>query len=243
MITLTNLPQGLTIKTLSASHVPDVLALQNIIFAALPEDGKDFISLKTAQKLEERITTLGKMHGIFASTADGENLIAYGGVVFPTAAWPTADLALEPDRNLPYHHDELAVIQSCAVHPQHRGKGLHKYLIAVKEELCLRNGRPHIMSEVAAANPASLKGFLVQGYKVVFGGIAPNDKCKLLFLHKDASNGHAFSVNGKKTFPIDPVASFDLTREHLDQGSRGLSMQRGNGVKGYVLTLSEPVCA
>jgi len=242
MLNVTTPPKGYTIKMLTPVHLPDLLALQDIIVSALPEDGKDFISVKSAQKLEERMTTLGIMHGAFTQTNGAEKLVAYGGVVFPTASWPTADLALEHGKTVSYHHDELAVIQSCAVHPEHRGKGLHKHLIAAKEEVCLQKGRIHIMSEVAAANPASLKGFLAHGYKVVFAGIAPGDQCPLLFVHKDISNGSARQQHAADSFSIDPVDFFALTKEHLERGCKGIGMHRNGGAKGYVLNLSTPVC-
>lgn len=229
------------IKSLSLAHMPALLSLQYIVIAALPEDDKDFITFKTEEKFAERMSQFGEMHGVFLSTNKGDQLVAYGGVVFPTAIWPTADLSLEPHHKIPFSPQELAVIQSCAVHPEHRGKSLHKWLIAAKEELCLKKGRPHMMSEVAVANPASLKGFLNQGYKVIFSGIAPEDQCKLLFLHKNAAVSPPPLRGEEKPISIDPVHDFDLLQTFLGSGCHGISMTRGNGPKNYTLNLSAPL--
>lgn len=237
----TTLPQGYHIKTLTVADLPNVLAMQEVIIASLPENEKNFIIAKSAEKIEARITQLGEMMGVFAETGTSEKLVAYNGVVFPNQAWPVGDMVLQPQA-LPCAPQQLAVVQSCSVHPEHRGKHLHKLLIAAQEEVCFKQGKTHFMAEVAAMNIASLKGFLDRKYHVVHAGFDPDDGCKLLYTYKAPKSPLALFHNAKIIF-VNPMNEFETMQGHLADGYRGMQVSSNRSRHDYTLHLATPVFA
>ncbi len=230
MSIITPCTQTYILKQLSPSDLPQIMALQKKVIDHLSPLNKNFIVPKTAEQFHQRMTQWGTMIGHAAQ--DG-TLVSYGGIVFPTKSWPTADMLIKP-QTLPCCPTLLSVIQNSVVDPDHRKKGLHGELIATREQLCKTQGRTHAMGEVAAANPASLKGFLKMGYHVTHASIDPDDGCLLLFVHK-ALDAAPSSLKPLTTLSLDPVKAFTTAKELFNKGHRGHALSRTDDKNGYVL--------
>lgn len=230
MSILTPCTQTYVLKQLSPSDLPQIMTLQKKVIDHLSPLNKNFIVPKTAEQFHQRMTQWGTMIGHVAQ--DG-TLVSYGGIVFPTKSWPTGDMLIAP-QTLPCCPKLLSVIQNSVVDPDHRKKGLHGELIVMREQLCNPQGRTHAMGEVAAANPASLKGFLKMGYHVTHASIDPYDKCLLLFVHKILSSSPT-TLEIKPKRHLDPVKDFAKAKVLLNKGHRGHALSRTDNENGYVL--------
>ncbi|MFA6279319.1 MAG: hypothetical protein WC612_00815 [Bdellovibrionales bacterium] len=230
MSIITPCTQTYALKQLLPSDLPQIMTLQQTVIDHLPPLNKNFIVPKTAEQFHQRMTQCGTMIGHV--TQNGA-LVSYGGIAFPTKSWPTADMLINP-QTLPCGPTSLSVIQNSVVHPEHRKKGLHGELIAVREQLCKTHGKSHAMGEVAAANPASLKGFLKTGYHVTHASIDPDDGCLLLFLHKTLGAAPTI-LKSPSALSLDPVKKFSKAKLLLNKGHRGHALSRTDDKNGYVL--------
>ncbi len=230
----TPIPSLTDVHDLDTTHIPQILVLQAHIIETLPEDQKNAIVPKTALAFKQRLTYLGKMMGISAITETGAlRLIAYATFALPNALWPVADMLFDP-KALPCASHDLAVLQNDVVHKNYQNNHLHHDLIKARLELCKPYKRPHVMAEVAAFNPKSLKGFLDYGFTVIHAAVDPSDGCKLIFPHKNvaAKNG---PWDHKHGVYIDPVTQFESLFPLFAKGYQGISIKRTNDTNGYLL--------
>jgi len=207
-----------TIKPLSFTNLPDIMLLQQHILEALPPAHKNFILPKTPAQFVVRMHNKGQMLGAFV----GHKLIAYGGVAYAEPSWPTADMVLNPEA-LPCAPEELAIIQSSAVHPFFRKQGVHHQLLLAREELCLNHAKTHLMAEVAANNVSSLKSMMATNFIVDQAGIDQKDQCPLLFLHKEL-NGAAAPLAAHPSLSISLKGAHAKLMALLSSGYKGKSL-------------------
>jgi len=239
MLNTKHITKDLTLRTLGLSDLHKLMFLQNSIVVQLPETRKNFVAVKTELEFADRMTNLGVMQGVFTQAAGSEQLVAYSCIALPTPQWPTADLALESHVTLPYHHSELAVLQSCVVDSDYRGQGLLKKMIANAEMICAAKGRYNVMAKLSVANTDSLKGFMSQGYSVKLAGQALNDGRKVFFLHKDILSD--CDVSGLSAVKLDPASDFAQAKQLLENGYIGAGIERTTkAAHGYLLKM---VCA
>lgn len=95
---------------------------------------------------------------------DGEKLVAFHIFMMP---------GLDPEENLGYEidlsEDELrrvACLDSVAVLPGYRGRGLQRHLMKLGEQEALKRGLDIFMATVDPRNTPSLKNFLDAGYGI-----------------------------------------------------------------------------
>lgn len=224
-----------TVKVLKPSDVFDVMKLQQTVINDLPQEDQNFIIPKTGKQFLKRMSNVGQMLGVYDESKEGNKLIAYSTLAFPNSAWPVADMVYEKD-DLPCEPSSLAVIQNNVVHPQHRNKSLNTMLIAAQAEVCGQLGREHLMAEIAASNPASLKGFLNLSFKVVNAAIDPEDQCKLLFVHRKVRYVREMTMHRSNIY-IDPVEDFNAMKSYVTSWFKGVAMERSPDKKSYSLIL------
>ncbi len=218
-----NLPETYTLRLLAPPDVPAVLGLQQIVIDQFPDDQKYDISHKTAEDFEHRMTAWGKMVGVFKQ--DSQQLVAYGTLALPKAQWPIGDLCCAESVS-PCKPELLAVFQNNAVHPNFRGKGLQKWMLKAKVDLCPALGRQHILAQIMSYNVPSLKNYLGIGSVIVQANITPLRKCRMVITHLNLY-GLPSVPKAKDSLHVDPVANFDALARLLDQGYRGVALKNG----------------
>jgi len=226
-------------RVLAECDLPEIMALQEIAIEYLSPSQRNALVPKSREQFSERMSKLGLILGMYNEEGYLKNtLAAYGTLALPCSEWPVADMVIHRN-SIPCSACHLAVIQNNVVHPAHREQGISGALISARLEICKRINRQHVMAEVSASNPASLKGFLKLGFQVVSSGVDPDDGCFLLFVHKKV--GEHKSLPAKDTLSIDPVCCFNEMQNLLCQGYRGVSIQRAAGTAGgYLLDLAAP---
>lgn len=219
-------------EPLNQENLAAIVKLQATVFDNLRPEQKNFIIPKSMDQFYDRMTSLGKMFGIFNKKESGKKLIAYSTLALPNELWPVADMLIKVS-DLPCKPTSLSVIQNSVVHPHYRDNGIHTKLVAAQLELCAKIGRDNAMAEVAVSNPASLKGFLKMSFSVVCASVDPDDGCQLFFLHRK----NLTPQSQGSTIWINPVKDFAKTKKLLASGLMGTSIKRSNDQGGYYLAL------
>lgn len=159
--------QSYYVKILNKSDLPKVLALQEVVYEALPN--KDILQPLS----EEEFLVMLKGDGLLIGTFVGEKLIAFRGVVAPKID----EEHLGYDIGLVKESDLKRVLyqEISNVHPDYRGYGLQKTLAKVIMRQIDMNQYDYLAATVMPYNIASLKdkfaqGFYIVSLKYIYGG-------------------------------------------------------------------------
>lgn len=151
--------QSYYVKILNKSDLPKVLALQEVVYEALPD--KDILQPLS----EEEFLVMLKGDGLLIGAFVGEKLIAFRGVVAPKIN----EEHLGYDIGLVKESDLKRVLyqEISNVHPDYRGHGLQKTLAKVIMRQIDMNQYDYLAATVMPYNIASLKDKFAQGFYIV----------------------------------------------------------------------------
>lgn len=151
--------QSYYVKILNKSDLPKVLALQEVVYEALPD--KDILQPLS----EEEFLVMLKGDGLLIGAFVGEKLIAFRGVVAPKID----EEHLGYDIGLVKESDLKRVLyqEISNVHPDYRGHGLQKTLAKVIMRQIDMNQYDYLAATVMPYNIASLKDKFAQGFYIV----------------------------------------------------------------------------
>lgn len=153
-------------RPLTIKHVPEILALQDLIIETLP-DKKSYYREENDyffKALQEGAYSLGLF--------DGENLVGYNIVSLPD---DIQNLGHEVELYGPAL-SKVAHWGPAAIHPSLQGRGLLKKIVAKQLKELKISGYDHVFLTIAPGNYSSLatvlqQGFLIKRIKLKFGNL------------------------------------------------------------------------
>jgi Acetyltransferase (GNAT) family. len=131
-----------------------------------------------------------------------------------------------------------AHMASCMVHPDFRGNGLQRLLVAMRTLYALGAGRSHLFSRVALSNPLSLSNLLAGGFVVRRVLTMHSGRLRYL-LHRDLGAApHRWVPGSERVFAIPEV---EEQRAVLEAGWMGMAVDLSGPVP--LVTYARPASA
>lgn len=222
-----------TLRFLGPDDLERLEIFRVFIFGLLPDpdayvpETPDFTGLH----LGERGVTLGV-------EVEGE-LVACSVVGMPHPGMPAFvdDLPGDPPGERPAV-TATAHMASCMVHPDFRGNGMQRLLVAMRAALALGAGRPHLLSRVALTNPLSLANMLACGFTVRRVLVMHGTRLRYL-LHRDMSAAPAsYDPDGDLVLAVADKEGQDaaLASGHVGRAAR---MENGRPFVVYSRPLAD----
>lgn len=215
------------IVQLGPKHIEHLLALQNDVQTALPEDHKAFLLPRSREDFEGYFSRGDSIIGI---THKGQ-LIAQGAMALPTAQDPVTGI----DVKLHVPPEKIAVLQGMMVDPLFRGNKFLDILIHTQFDLAYQWGRAHVLSAIDVRNRFSLMPALAAGFEIhtisdktlkyglmttVYGLYAPLER---LYLRRD------FNQAATNAAVIEVAQSnIALQKQFLNAGYKGVAYSLAN---------------
>ncbi len=157
-------------RSLTLSDADTLLAFRRTIFSGLPDP--DFVLPETdeIQWCESRLSGNGTCIGLFEPTGA---LVAYASMYCPLQFTPHCSI---PATCLPQSAwPQVAIIDSCMVHPQYRGNGLQRSLIRARFKTAEQLERFLCISLTSPINDPSRHNLMSSGLSIHWvGETAPN---------------------------------------------------------------------
>jgi ribosomal protein S18 acetylase RimI-like enzyme len=157
-----------TISFLGDADLMDVLTLQEVTRAALPEQMKMFVLPQTPSYFEGLLA--GRGGAMIGIRAEGK-LIGQLAVVGPMELRDAIRLQLISKNDVLFHHaamgDQVSVIKSLAVHPDWRGNEHSRHLLSFALDTQAARASAHVFAQISAGNRRSWEVFLRMGFGVV----------------------------------------------------------------------------
>lgn len=179
--TLPKTGQSFEVTRLCAAAIDDVLALQDMIIAALAPEHKPFLLRKPRSFFESHFATGG---AILGARVDGM-LIAQSIIVHPDKDRPNTGMVDMKPVGAP---ETLSILQGVAVHPDFRGNGLMETMVDLWLDFAAAEGREHAVAEIDARNHYSWGNFVDRGLNIVGIGIDKTDGTRVYNAHERLEN-------------------------------------------------------
>lgn len=195
--------EELQLSKLSLKDLNNVLALQEKIISALPEEQKYFTLHRSKEEFAKALSSQNlHMFGIYV----GKNLVAQSILNFPE------DNCLRdiPEFVKEYKNSEIAIYQAVLVDPDYRGLGLMKRMLQAREDMAVLSGKKVAICKIAAANHFSWKNAIKHGMEIVTAGVDASGHEKLYLQKK-------LDLPTKKNILPQPRILISLQRKNLDK--------------------------
>ena len=195
------------IELLDEAALGDVLALQEISRACLPEDKKRFIILQSPAYFQNLLT---RRTGVMIGVRTDGMLIAQMAVYGPVELREAIALKLITRNDLPFHHasltDNVVIYKSMTAHPEWRGNDLSKNMLIFADALPLTRAAHHAFAQVSVGNKRSWDAFARQHFGIVAAAYDPEDGMAR-FIFQKPTFGFDFAPEIIAD-DADPVADF-----------------------------------
>jgi len=162
---------------LSADHLDAVTALHKAVHADLPDDKKSFLMSKDATTFQKH---LDRGNVILGCVYEGR-LIAQSLMTLPDAQHQSE---LLNDMIAPPRPENTAILGGMVVHPDYRGNGLQKIMLAARISLAHAIGRKDIVSSADIGNMASWQNLLRKGLEIDAIGARKDGTLRYIFYGK-----------------------------------------------------------
>ncbi len=220
--TLEKTGEEYSLVLLSAQHIPQIIALQDIAFADLTEQEKTFLLRKDSEFFKKHFTEGNAVLGI---VHDGK-LISQSVIVNPTAENPKTGI---PDMELTKILDKVTVLQCVIVDPAYRGNRLMSVMVDEWLQLSHEKGRTQVLCEVALENSYSWSVFLKNGLHIERISVDPVDNAEVYTLHGELpALSKVFNKSAKKVISC-PQKDIAQQKELLAKGYRAAKFDPANG--------------
>ncbi len=147
----------------ASSELANLLEVQSQVLGALPDP--DLLEGSSAGELETYLAGGGDVIGAY----ENGTLAGYGIYTsFPDSDPRLRSLGTEVAELYGGRSFDLGVLDTVAVHPDHRGHGLQGAICAEIHRLARSGGAKVMMTTVSPQNQISIKNFARLGYKPVF---------------------------------------------------------------------------
>ncbi len=208
-------------ELLQARHLPDIMALQELIIARLSRP--DLLEPFSVKFMEKHVQSQGRIFGILVA----EELIAFRNIYFPTPIDLEWNLGIDlniPGPELPH----VANLQMVCVHPAFRG---NKLAFKMNDQaLGYLKSLAHIQHVCATVSPFNYwniqvlldSGFYIRKLKEKYGG-------KLRFIVYQ-NLAVPYDQSGRETVTV-PLLDFDRQQELIQAGFVGIRIRRTSGLQ------------
>ena len=173
-------------------HLDEVLALQDITRAALPEGQKMFVLPQPAAYFEK---LLKRENGLMVGIRVDGKLVAQIVLMGPMTLEEAIDRNAITRSDVMFHHaaptETVVVAKSMAVHPDLRGNGLSQHLLQAMLAQPVARIADHVFAQISVENNRSWELFMRNGFSIVAAAIDPVDNKARFVLQKPAL-GFAF---------------------------------------------------
>ncbi|MCR8634223.1 GNAT family N-acetyltransferase [Paenibacillus radicis (ex Xue et al. 2023)] len=161
--------ERLFLVILQPSDLPKVLDLLDFVYWRL--EHKDWFFKDDEDFLSRHFEARGRIFGIF----NEDRLTAYAVLSFPGSDHD--NIAQHYDISQEEYH-EVAMLDSCIVHPDYRGRSF-QYHLSLQRELCAKeSGYTHLLSTAHPDNAASVNNLSKIGMKIYRTGIKKDNKIR-----------------------------------------------------------------
>lgn len=212
---------ALEMRSLDRSSLPSLWSLQSIIAQNLTHP--QVFLLHDREFFLEMLCLPHLAIGIF----DHDQLIAYSILRLPESSGAIPD---HPGWDIGLPQEDLAKVahlQTVAVHPAYRGRGLQRWLVRaqIRSAECL--GYRHICSTVSPENPVSLANMLSSGLMIV--ALLPKFQGWWRFiLHRDMAMLHPLreiGLEGEAALRAIFISDLEGQANLLREGFKGFKME------------------
>jgi len=222
------LPPGHVLRALSSADLAALHRLHDDVLRALPDPGLFRLFGGAERFLADHLGARGQSLGVFAQ----DQLVAYGSLTRPAAddldnyavdiGWP------------PARAGGVALLSAAMVHPAHRGKGLHRTLIASRIQLARDLGVPELLVRAAPANAVSRRTLLSHGFAVAWLGVQREGSLRHVLWRP--IEGPAWTPPPSGEPALSWAAADDLAEQQrlLREGWIGVCMRAGDSAIGFV---------
>ena len=176
---------------LSPENVGQILALEAIALASLPQAERAYLAMKDRAFFESHFAAGNDVLGVIH---DGR-LIAQSIVVNPTADHPETGLAENARIDTPI--DKATVLQGVAVDPAYRGNRLMEAMVDAWMVQAEKQGRTEARAAVATGNEASWSVFVKKGMSIETTGISPYTASEVFILRGRLSGDFNSKTNAR----------------------------------------------
>lgn len=214
---------------LSVAHIDHILALQAAVLNDLTEPEKVFLLEKNRTFFERHFQEENAMIGVVHQG----RLIAQCVILNPTAAHPATGMV---DMCLNAQPEEVTILQGVIVDAAYRGNRLMTEMVDCWLDAAQKQGRLHVIAEVATGNVYSWQIFLKEGLDIHSIGIDPADGARVYNMHAGISDIQAGRLKGEfnQRSRKDAVAcnkdDIALQRKLLEMGYRGVDFDSGMNI-------------
>lgn len=215
------------VTRLSAGAIDDVLALQDLVIDALPEEHKPFLLRKTRSFFEKHFKTGGVILGAWVD----DTLIAQSIIVHPDKDRPNTGMVDMRPVGAP---ETLSILQGVAVHPNFRGNGLMETMVDLWLDFAAAEGREHAVAEIDARNHYSWGNFVDRGLNIVGIGIDKTDGTRVYNAHERLENIFKKRMREALELPLDE------DEQAAECNRRDLTLQSALFSLGYVGIAHDP---
>lgn len=210
---------------LTPAQIPQILALEDIAFAALTSEERAFLLKKDRAFFEDHFANGNTMLGI---VHDG-HLIAQSAIVNPTAVHPKTGMVDMPAL-AGVAPDTVTVQQNVIVDPAYRGNHLMGVMVEEWISESRKAGRTELVSEVAAANPFSWNVYLQNGLHIESVGVDASDGTVVYNMHGHLPTlGKAFNAASRKTSVTCVQTDTAQQKKLIAQGYKGVKYSHKTG--------------
>jgi len=162
---------------LGDADLADVLALQEVTRAALPDDKKTFMLMQSESYFQNLLAQkTGVMIGV---RSEQGTLIAQMALMGHMELREAIARRLITSNDVPFHHaaltDNVVVCKSMAAHPDWRGNDLANTLVTFALSLPFTQAAAHIFAQISVGNKRSWGVFAKNGFGIVAAAYDPKD--------------------------------------------------------------------
>lgn len=221
---------------LSAKNIDQILALEDVAFAALTKEEEAFLLKKDRAFFESHFANGNAMLGI----VHNGTLIAQSVILNPTAAHPKTGMVDMPELS-GMSLESVTVQQGVIVDPAYRGNHLMGVMVEEWLSESKKSNRTEVISEVATENPFSWDVYLQNGMHIESIGTDPDDGTVVYNMH-----GHIPSLsadfNAAAAKKAVPAADITQQKELVEQGYKGVAYDRKSGTLQFQKTRAVKNC-
>lgn len=167
--------------TLQPKDIPQMLALQDAVFASLPAD-QNFLHRKTPEFFGKHFTNSNNL--VLGVVHDGK-LIAQSVIVNPTWCHPETGMS---DLKMDVQPHKITVIQGVIVDPAYRGNNLMTHMVDEWLASAKADRRTHAVAEVTVENFHSWSVFMKEGLQIHSIGHDDSDNSNVYNMHSQVSH-------------------------------------------------------
>lgn len=176
-----------TIRILDSNDLPEVLKLQDVTRAALPESQKMFVLPQSTSYFEN---LLAQKNGLMIGVSVGNKLVSQMVAMGPMSLGDVIEQQKLTRNEVHFHHaadtDSVVLAKSMTVHPDWRGNELSQLMLEAALDLPFVRTVDQVFAQISVDNVRSWELFLRHGFGIIAGVVDPQDHKPRFIVQKPA---------------------------------------------------------